>query len=216
MDQLPSKSLTTSLFSRHWQPHYRSAFAIGLISLLVGCQATSCTSYDNNSAPLPSRATLIDDASNLYQVDGSLFRSEQLSAADTPLLIDNDIDAIINLRFFGRNDNDELLNDIVSHASVDLYNQPLKSWYVTPQEVAQILTQIKALQAQNKRVLVHCYHGADRTGLIVAMYRIIEHDWSIEEAKREMTAGGFGYHPIWINLEKMLNPTTVAAVRAQL
>ena len=215
MGQPSSKPLTVSLSSRHWPPRYRVAFAIGLISLLVGCQTTSCTSHDN-AAPLPNRAILIDTSTNLYQVDSLLFRSEQLSATDIPLLIDNNIEAIINLRFFDRDDNDELLNNIVKETSVTLYNQPLKSWYVTPQEVAQILTQIKALQAQNKRVLVHCYHGADRTGLIVAMYRIIEQGWSIEDAKREMTAGGFGYHPIWINLEKMLNPTTVAAVRAQL
>lgn len=168
--------------------------------------------------PLPSRAVLLDDSANLYHVDELLFRSEQLTVADIPLLKASRIDAIINLRFFDRNDDAKLLEPklLIDESALDLYNQPLKSWHVTPKEVAQTLTKIKELHAQNKRVLVHCYHGADRTGLIIAMYRIIEQNWSIDDAKREMTAGGFGYHPIWINLEHMLNPTTVDAVRSEL
>jgi hypothetical protein len=32
------------------------------------------------------------------------------------------------------------------------------------------------------------------------MYRIIFQHWSIEEAKREMKQGGYGFHPIWKNM----------------
>ena len=35
---------------------------------------------------------------------------------------------------------------------------------------------------------------------MVAVYRIAVIGWSKGEAIREMTEGGFGFHPIWSNL----------------
>ncbi|WP_201528802.1 MULTISPECIES: dual specificity protein phosphatase family protein [Psychrobacter] len=165
---------------------------------------------------MPKPAVLIDDTTNLYQVDDLLFRSEQLRAGDIALLKNNNIDAILNLRIFGQRSNHKLLKDLIDDTAISLCGYPLKTWYVTPQEVAEALTQIKSLQSQNKCVLVHCYHGANRTGIIVAMYRIIEQDWPIEQAKLEMVTGDFGYHPMWYNLRAMLNTATVDAVRAQM
>jgi protein tyrosine/serine phosphatase len=58
---------------------------------------------------------------------------------------------------------------------------------------------MQQIQMQNKtsKVLLHCYHGSDRTGASVAMYRIIFENWSIENAVQEMKYGSYGYHPIW-------------------
>ena len=36
---------------------------------------------------------------------------------------------------------------------------------------------------------MHCYHGADRTGLVVAMYRVIYQGWSFDAARSEMIDG---------------------------
>ena len=46
-------------------------------------------------------------------------------------------------------------------------------------------------------VLVHCQHGADRTGTVMAVYRIVVQDWQSPEAIREMKEGDYGYHAIW-------------------
>ena len=35
------------------------------------------------------------------------------------------------------------------------------------------MQQIKIAKQNDQRVLLHCYHGSDRTGASVAMYRII-------------------------------------------
>lgn len=40
-------------------------------------------------------------------------------------------------------------------------------------------------------VLVHCTHGQDRTGLVVAIYRIQHDGWRKSAARREMIARGF-------------------------
>ncbi|HTA62370.1 MAG TPA: dual specificity protein phosphatase family protein, partial [Bacteroidia bacterium] len=57
-----------------------------------------------------------------------------------------------------------------------------------------IVTGIRAIKNAKKPVLVHCKHGADRTGCIVAIYRIIYCDWTREEAIKEFRFGGFHYH----------------------
>lgn len=43
----------------------------------------------------------------------------------------------------------------------------------------------------DKKIFVHCHVGVDRTGMMVASYRMAEQGWTAEEALREMKAFGF-------------------------
>jgi tyrosine-protein phosphatase SIW14 len=43
----------------------------------------------------------------------------------------------------------------------------------------------------NWPVFAHCFHGADRTGLVIAMYRITHQNWHVDDAYREMKRLGF-------------------------
>lgn len=45
----------------------------------------------------------------------------------------------------------------------------------------------------NQPVFVHCDHGCDRTGLVIAAYRIKVDGWSPEKAWREMIREGFHF-----------------------
>lgn len=63
---------------------------------------------------------------------------------------------------------------------------------------------------------MHCRHGADRTGIIIAMYRVIYQDWEIETARAEMKQGGYGFHKIWQNIDNMLSRDGIEQVRAEL
>lgn len=42
-------------------------------------------------------------------------------------------------------------------------------------------------------VYVHCFHGADRTGLMCAMYRLVFDDWDKTSAIMEMKKNGFHF-----------------------
>ena len=42
---------------------------------------------------------------------------------------------------------------------------------------------------------IHCLHGKDRTGMVVAAYRILEQGWSYKRAFREMDEYGFHNFP---------------------
>lgn len=47
---------------------------------------------------------------------------------------------------------------------------------------------------------IHCLHGEDRTGLVVALYRILVQGWTVKRAKQEMYDNGF--HRILFGLDK--------------
>ncbi len=51
----------------------------------------------------------------------------------------------------------------------------------------------------NHPVFVHCAHGQDRTGVVVAVYRMDVEGWAAAAAEDEMQA--FGFNDIWVQLK---------------
>ncbi|MBI5885997.1 MAG: dual specificity protein phosphatase family protein [Deltaproteobacteria bacterium] len=49
------------------------------------------------------------------------------------------------------------------------------------------------LDPANQPVFVHCYRGSDRTGTVIAAYRITDDGWDIERAYEEMKQYGHAY-----------------------
>ncbi len=64
--------------------------------------------------------------------------------------------------------------------------------------------------------LIHCQHGADRTGLMSAMYRMLEQNWTAQEALDELVDGGYGFHSVWKNIKRYVLSADVARLRAAL
>lgn len=182
-------------------------FSLFFFPFISICYAEQIDIYKNNT----HWAIPLDEKTNFYNLDNKLFRSEQLFRADYPLLEKHNIKTIINLRFFDRDDDKKAFGK----THLTLINTPLMSWHITPKEVANVLWQIEQAQ-RNGAVLVHCYHGADRTGLISAVYRIIYQGWNIKEAKREMTEGPYGFHSIWSNIENFFTQKNIYNVKKQL
>lgn len=44
---------------------------------------------------------------------------------------------------------------------------------------------------RNRPIFVHCFHGADRTGVLIAMFRAMRSGWTLHEAYKEMVHCGF-------------------------
>ncbi|WP_367650956.1 dual specificity protein phosphatase family protein [Acinetobacter sp.] len=152
----------------------------------------------------------INPQHNFYKISNDVFRSEQPSAELIPQLKAHDIDVIINLR--SRN------KDVAVLPSTDfkLVHIPIHTWAMSREDLVQVMQQIQQAKAANQRVLIHCYHGSDRTGASIAMYRIIFENWSIEDAMNEMKHGGYGFHPVWLNIEKIFSPENVKWIQQQL
>jgi protein tyrosine/serine phosphatase len=58
-----------------------------------------------------------------------------------------------------------------------------------PEQVAQFLRLLG--DNPQRKVFVHCRRGAERTGVMVACYRIAREQWTPERAQAEMDAFGF-------------------------
>lgn len=61
-------------------------------------------------------------------------------------------------------------------------------------EVQQVLDLINA--PENQPVFVHCRHGEDRTGTIIACFRITHDVWNAADAKKEAESCGMSWTQI--------------------
>ena len=127
----------------------------------------------------------------LDKINNNLYRSAQPTKQGMNNLKNIGVKTIINLRAF-HSDKDETGN-------TGLFNEEISvnTWYIKDKDVIRVLRIV--LKKQNGPILIHCQHGADRTGIMIAMYRIVEQGWSKDEAIREMVDGGYGFHSIWSN-----------------
>ncbi|WP_157953052.1 dual specificity protein phosphatase family protein [Limnobaculum parvum] len=144
---------------------------------------------------------------NFYQVDKNLYRSGQPGAEQMQELERRGVKSILNLRNF-HTDNRE-----AEGTSLKLYHIPMEAGRFTEQQVIQAL---KQLYHAPKPVLIHCWHGSDRTGLMVAMYRMVFLNWSKQEAIEELKKPEFGYHQwAYYNIIQYLEKVDVESIRKQ-
>lgn len=154
---------------------------------------------------------------NLYRINAGLYRSAQpsqngfifLSTQPSLSNADRPIKTIISLRAF--NDDGPLLP---SASILRLEQIRFKTWHPENEDVVKFLRLATAPALQP--VLVHCLHGSDRTGTMVAIYRIVVDGWTKSQAIDEMVNGGYGFHSMWRNLTRYIEKLDVAAIKAEL
>ncbi len=177
------------------------------LGIIIACMISTQVMGQSAEKRPANWAQPVVEGSNLFRVTDTLYRSEQPSTADQTWLSARNIQTVISLRSSGKRDQKEL-----GALGIYLVHLPMRAWRISDKQVAQALQQIR-LGQQKGGVLVHCYHGSDRTGLVIAMYRIIEQNWSIEAAQEEMKKGGYGFHPIWVNIDEFFTPERVNNIR---
>ena len=85
------------------------------------------------------------------------------------------------------------------------------TWRIDDKHVIEVMSMLK--KSENGPFLIHCQHGADRTGLMTAMYRILEQGWTPEDALKELIDGGYGYHSMWKNIVRYVRSVDVEKLR---
>jgi protein tyrosine/serine phosphatase len=87
----------------------------------------------------------------------------------------------------------------VEAAGMRYVEVPMSFWKdVDPAVVAKALSVMT--DPANQPVYLHCNVGADRTGVVVAVYRMEVDGWSKAEAEME----DFGFHGIWSQLKEFV------------
>ena len=68
---------------------------------------------------------------------------------------------------------------------------PWRCFHPQDQRIARFLAVVR--ENRGKKVFVHCRLGDDRTGLMIATYRMAVQGWTADEAMKEMRAYGFSW-----------------------
>lgn len=142
---------------------------------------------------------------NLYQVTTNLYRGAQPTAGGMAELKAMGIKTVVDLRGYH--------SDEAAAAGLDLNKErvPMEPWRVEDAEVVRFLKVVS--ETNNLPVFVHCERGADRTGMMCAIYRIVVCGWTKDEAIEEMTEGGFRFSPAWQNIVAYIRGADVVKLR---
>jgi len=143
--------------------------------------------------------------SNFYEVTTNLYRGAQPSAQGMKELKSMGVKTVLNLRSFHSD------HGLVSSGDLKLARLHMKPWHAEDEDVVAFLK--IASNTNNLPLFVHCQRGADRTGMICAMYRVVVCGWTKEAAIQEMKEGGFHFNPGWENLVDYVNKADVEALK---
>lgn len=127
---------------------------------------------------------------NFHQINESLYRGGQPQSGGLKKLSELGIKTVINLR--GASEDTRKEQAEAEASGMRYFNIPMSALgRPTDEQVERALAVIDA--RENWPVFVHCQRGADRTGVIIAVYRILRDQWTaeqaIDEAKRFGLAG---------------------------
>lgn len=150
--------------------------AVAAVALLTAC------------GTVPNKASPNDPAGNFYQVTPTLYRGGRPDQVGVGVLEQMGIKTIIDLE----NDDDAVAHEAewAKLAQLNFIHEPMNGLEKPrDRQVNEILGMIDdpALQP----VYVHCMEGVDRTGLIIALHRVLSEGWTPKAAHAEMKAHGF-------------------------
>lgn len=183
------------------------------ILLVCSCLLLGATGGTGRAAEVERRPTewaqpvQVAGLPNLHRVSGKLYRSAQPTAEGMRAAERLGIRTVVSLRSGQRDAPLALGTDLL------LRHVPMRAW--DPHFPAAVAA-LSAIAISPGPVLVHCWHGADRTGMVVALYRMLEQGWTREAAIREMLEGGYGYHSIWKDIITFLETVDLEALRRAL
>lgn len=166
---------------------------MGLVALLVTTICATSIAYDtaNSSTVLVTtkrtiaRKLAVPGVPNLGEVSSTLYRGAQPTQQGFQKLAEMGISIVVDLRERGR----EVERRQVTKLGMRFVVIPWICFHPEDTDMARFLRLLR--DNRGKKVFVHCQTGDDRTGMMIATYRMAEEGWTAEEAMKEMEAYGF-------------------------
>lgn len=125
---------------------------------------------------------------NLHKVNDWLYRGGQPDEDGFKQLYQGGVRCVISFRW--RKSINDWEREVCERIGLKFYSIPLN--YTTVPRAKHIEQFFNLLdEIDNRTVFIHCYHGSDRTGLMVGIYRIARDGWTVKEAYKEMKECGF-------------------------
>jgi len=183
--------------------------SVKLLALMFAAASLDACAQTPATVPRPAtwaQPRQLEGVANLYQITPMLYRSEQPTALGMRNLEKLGIRTVISLRHMN-SDDDEVRGTHLRTEHVRIF-----TWNIEDRQVIEVMRILR--NTDNGPFLIHCQHGSDRTGLMSAMYRILEQGWSVDAALAELTGGGFGYHSVWTNVLSYVRKADIEKLRA--
>jgi protein tyrosine phosphatase (PTP) superfamily phosphohydrolase (DUF442 family) len=177
----------------------------GSISVAPAASAAPSLGAPDASSTLRPRDDL-PGLSNFARVSEVLYRGAQPTAEGFRTLKKMGIKTVINLRSSHSD------RPLLAGTGLQYVHIRALAWHPEDEDIAQALRIIR--DPAHQPVFVHCQHGADRTGVTIAAYRIVEQGWTTSMASAELPS--FHFHPIWTQVIAYLGRFDGAAMKQRI
>ena len=177
-----------------------------MLEAVAEVNASTNAAAESGQIGVQAEAIALAGVPNLHKVSDKLYRSAQPTAEGMTNIVALGIKTVVNLRD-NHSDSDEIGDLPLKARRIEIFTANMKDKYVD--EFLSIVDDTNAVP-----ILVHCQHGADRTGTMCAMYRILREGWTADDAIDEMKNGGFGYHSVWGNLPRFIRKSAEKRAKA--
>lgn len=143
---------------------------------------------------------------NLFKLNDTIYRCEQPDNSGFALLDSLGIKSILNLR------TKQTDKQCSGKLPLTLFHIEMHAKKITDNDIVESL---KVLINSQKPIVVHCKYGSDRTGVVIALYRIIFQGWTKEQAIQEMRNGEYGFHKFFKNIPEYINNCDISELKKQ-
>ena len=179
-------------------------FCCVLLCLGVACGTTEMT-FDAKSLSM----TAAPENFYIVDADAGIYRSAQPDEAAFSELKRIGVKSVLNLR--------QGFRDTVKYpealSGIREYECGINTGMM---DRADLVKALKIIRDAPRPLLIHCQHGADRTGAVVAAYRIVFQNWTPEEAIAEMEHSRYGMHKFFFpNLRTLIQRADWPAIRRE-
>ncbi len=133
-----------------------------------------------------------EDVCNFHQVDRDVYRGGRPRPSAYPKLVELGIHTIINLEETKYAEREraiveDLSKKLAPDLGIDFVSSPINELQTARTGVSdpQLKDLFQKIHDARKPIFIHCYHGKDRTGAIVALYRVWRGENSFQNAYDE-------------------------------
>jgi tyrosine-protein phosphatase SIW14 len=168
----------------------RPLFLTGLLTLAtLSCLHVRSDAYRAISSTNQMASAAVD---NFGMVNDHLFRGAQPTEQGFTRLRSLGVDTVLSLTLVATGT--EIERQQVERLGMRYVNVPMSATRPpTPEQVQSFFSTIEDRPGQT--VFVHCWQGADRTGVMIALFRIAHDRWSADQALEEMRA--YRFYPLF-------------------